>query len=255
MEKLFSTELEYLKCFCQFHEDSRVIRFKDDMIGDMYSHNLTYIKHQVSRDGFQSIIEGELKNCINAGKAFLNVQFDFPYDSSILDLLEYKPSEVTIYDYYVFQAEYLEKLASRGDCVVRKLDNSLMEEALALDLRANGEDMGEDFIKRRFERRSKVYLSPGMVDNYICFSNGEAVGHCDLLLNKDVAKIEDVDVAPDHQRKGYGTVMLKEMINTALSQGAKTIYLITDHEDTAKDMYEKCGFYRAAQKAEMLFKV
>jgi len=230
------------------------MRFTDEMINGMYSHNLTYIKQPVSDDKFCNIIESELKHNIDIGKTFLNVQFDFPYSLSMLHALITQPSEVTTYDYYLFQAERFEQLSARKDCVLQMLDNSILQQALELDLHANG-DIGHDFVRRRFERRSTVYLQPGLVDNYICFSGSQAVGHCDLFISDGVAKIEDVDVAPDQQRKGYGTAMLREMIRIALGQGVTTIYLITDHDDTAKDMYEKCGFLRVSKKTEMLFKV
>lgn len=253
MKKLYYTEIEYLKSFSEYYEDSLIMRFRDRMIEDMYSHNLTYIKHDIKAFKFQNIIQNEIIQSIKLGKNFLNVQFDFPYRTSMLDKSEKQPSEITSYDYYLFSIEQLSKLKVRNDLNIRKLDDSILKQALKLDLDANGEDMGIDFIKRRFERRSKVYLQSGMVDNYICFHGNEAVGHCDLFINDTIAKIEDFDVAPDKQRKGYGTVILKEMIRTSISNGADTIYLITDHDDTAKDMYEKCGFSKVSTKTKMLY--
>lgn len=121
------------------------------------------------------------------------------------------------------------------------------------DIRVNGEDIGKSFIKRRFERRSKVYLSEGLVDNYLCYFDGKIIGHCDLFLNDNVAKIEDFDVAPEMQRKGFGTTILKEMVLIAREHGAKIIYLITDNDDTAKDMYKKCGMIKVGEKTELIY--
>lgn len=253
MNKIYSTEIEYTKCFSYLYEEEKLIRLYDTILPDMYTHNLTYIKNDLSDDEFQDLIKNELVMSTEKGRNFLNVQFDFTFRNSLLNMLEKKPTEISTYDYYVFSLDNLDNLQERADCTLRKLDPSLVEQALKLDLDISEQDMGRDFVTRRFERRSKVYLQSGLVDNYLFFHGEQAVGHCDLFLNGNVAKIEDFDIAPSIQRKGYGTSMLKEIIKIAVSRGAETIYLITDHEDTAKEMYEKCGFKKAGVKTEMLF--
>jgi len=225
------------------------------MLGDMYSHNLTYIKQDVSDNEFQSILQGEIIRSAGMGKNFLNIQFDFPYRPSMINKIEKQPSEITTYDYYVFPIKSFDRLKAREDCNLKKLDNSMLKEAFKLDMRVSEGNPGDEFIQRRFKRRSKVYLQPGMVDNYIFFHDHQAIGHCDLFLNGSVAKIEDFDIAPNMQRKGYGTAMLKEIIKIAFHNHVETIYLITDDEDTAKDMYEKSGFLKVTSKTEMLFSI
>lgn len=74
-----------------------------------------------------------------------------------------------------------------------------------------------------------------------------------MFLNDNVAKIEDFDVAPEMQRKGFGTTILKEMVLIAIEHGAKIIYLITDNDDTAKDMYKKCGMIKVGEKTELIY--
>ena len=57
-----------------------------------------------------------------------------------------------------------------------------------------------------------------------------------------------------HQRKGYGSAILKNMIDTATKAGATTIYLVTDEDDTAKEMYTKLGFSKVYQHTEILYR-
>ena len=235
IEKIIDTELEYIKCFSNFYDEGNKIRFKDDLIPDMYSHNLTYLKLPISEKDYSDFVEGEIRKAKENGRNFLNLQFDFEIDK-LNACLKQQNYEVTIYDYYQFQIEQLDKLNARHDCYIRKLTNEQVDKALKFDIRVNGEDIGKSFIKRRFERRSKVYLSEGLVDNYLCYFNGNIIGHCDLFLNDNVAKIEDFDVAPEMQRKGFGTAILKEMVLIAREHGADIIYLITDSDDTAKEM-------------------
>ena len=51
-----------------------------------------------------------------------------------------------------------------------------------------------------------------------------------------------------------GTAILKSMIETAIQQNCQLIYLVTDEEDTAKDMYQKLGFHKIAQRTDYFFK-
>jgi spore maturation protein CgeE len=252
--KIIDTELEYLKCFSSSYEDNLAITFRDKLITDMYSHNLTYLKHKLSNKEYESFVEKKVNESKEEGRGFLNLQFDFEI-SEVKQYIKQHDYEITTYDYYQFQFKHFDMLAARQDCYIKKLDNEQVDKALEFDIATNGEELGMEFVKDRFDRRSKVYLSHGLVDNYLCYYNGEIVGHCDLFINDDVAKIEDFDVAPDMQRKGFGTSILKEMVAIAKQHGAKTIYLITDNSDTAKEMYKKCGMIKVGEKTEILFNV
>ncbi len=251
--KLIDTELKYLKCFSSANESNNAIRFSDDIIPDMYSHNLTYIKQPISEEEFCDFIEEEIQDSKKKGKNFLNVQFNFDI-AKVENCIKNQNCETTIYDYFQFQIEQLDTLVAREDCSIKKLNKEQFEKAFEFDIRINGEELGMSFVKRRYERRSMVYLAEGLVDSYLCYFNGKIIGHCDLFLNKDVAKIEDFDVAPEMQRKGFGTTFLKELVSISIEQGAETIYLITDDADTAKEMYKKCGMIKVGEKIELIYR-
>ena len=252
IRKIIDTELEYLKCFSNFCDEGNLIRFSDDFILDMYSHNLTYLKQPILGKDFCDVVEGEIREAKGKGRNFLNIQFDFD-NEKVNACINKQNCKVTIYDYYQFQIEQLDKLIARQDCSIRRLNSEQLDKALEFDIRVNGEDLGKSFIKRRFERRSKVYLSEGLVDSYLCYFDGNIIGHCDLFLNDNVAKIEDFDVAHEMQRKGFGTAIFKEMVRIARGHGADIIYLITDSDDTAKDMYKKCGMIKVGEKTELTY--
>jgi spore maturation protein CgeE len=52
---------------------------------------------------------------------------------------------------------------------------------------------------------------------------------------------------------GFGTSLLKYLLEEAKDNSVKFVYLITDSGDTAKDMYKNCGFKRAGEKTELFF--
>jgi len=129
----------------------------------------------------------------------------------------------------------------------------MLEDILALDLEHDEESIGRDFCTRRVYRRKDVYLSEKGVDSYICYHNNKPVGNCNLFIHNNIAKIEDFAVSPIHQRKGFGTTILKNLIEIAFEKGATIIYLEADEEDTAKEMYQKCGFYKVDEFTDLSF--
>ncbi len=72
-------------------------------------------------------------------------------------------------------------------------------------------------------------------------------------MHNKIAKIENFLVIPKYQRKGYGTYILKNIIDIALENGTELIYLITNENDTAKEMYEKLYFDKVGERIEIVF--
>ena len=56
-----------------------------------------------------------------------------------------------------------------------------------------------------------------------------------------------------YQKQGYGTSVVRKLLEQAYIENVDIAYLITDHFDTAKDMYKKCGFYIFGFKTSILF--
>ena len=102
--------------------------------------------------------------------------------------------------------------------------------------------MGEDFCRRRAVRKGGVHENNKNIDNYLLYHNNKLIATCELFIKNKVAKIEDFGVLEKYQRIGYGTTLLKHVVCKALGNGVETIFLDTDEEETAKEMYIKLGF-------------
>ena len=251
--KMINTELEYLKCFCQYENRGSFTEFSDPQISDMYSHNLIYLTQPLSPEKFREIVNAELIKRKEEGHNFLNLRFDFPFDPAFLKGVEHQPQWMTTYGFYYFPLTEYDKLNPRKDCEIIPLNSKHLDEAIQLDLEVGEEECGADFVKRRFERRSKVYLAPGPIENYLLIHNDRVIGHMDLFIKDSVMKIEDFDITPALQRNGFGTFMLKEAVKIALKNKLDLVYLITGEEDTAKDMYRKCGMKLDSTSSEIPF--
>ncbi len=254
-ENIKQCEFEYTKCFCEHYKDKNIIRYRDDELKDMYYHNYTYIRDNLGNDEVKKIIENELSLAVNEGKKFCNILLDFAIDEALLKDLKYK-GEVSRNGYYSFDITKLSNMSSVKGCNIEKVCNmEMVEDILYCDLQLDEATLGRDFCTRRCHRRGKVYISDKGVNSYICYHNGERIGVCDLLIHDGTAKIEDFTVTPQCQRKGYGTTILKYLIQIAINEGCNIIYLVTDEDDTAKDMYKKLGFNKVGERTDIFFRL
>ncbi|GAA0117300.1 GNAT family N-acetyltransferase [Clostridium senegalense] len=254
-EKIVECETKYIQCFSDSYEDKSIIRFRDNELKDMYYHNYTYIKNSMSENELRNIIKNEISLRLCEEENYCNILSNYNINSSLISSLKYD-SEISINGYYTFDIEYFSRLKAIPDCIVKKVSNEKMvNDILYCDLQHDEKTLGKDFCTRRSYRRGKVYISDKGVNSYLCYHNGQVVGNCDLFIYKGIAKIEDFDVIPRYQRKGYGTTILKSLINTAIKEKCHTIYLITDEEDTAKEMYKKIGFSKIGERIDLFLKL
>ena len=254
-KKIIECELEYIKCFSGFWEDENIIRFCDSELKDMYYHNYTYIKKELSKAELKNIIEDEISLRISEKSSFCNVILDPIINKYSIPTFECK-EELSTFGFYSFDISKLSKLNAREDCIVKKVNNKKMvDDILFCDLAHDEDTLGRDFCTRRCYRRGEVYLSDKGMNSYICYHNGEIIGNCDLFIHKDVAKIEDFAIIPKYQRKGYGTTILKRLIDIAIKENCNICYLNTDEEDTAKEMYKKIGFNKICERNDLFFNI
>ena len=252
--KFSSTEIVYTKKFTENYEDNEIIRFYDNNLQDMYMHNFTLIKNSVSKDNFRKIIFEELEKRRDEKANFLRIEFNFSMDDDFINKLPVIP-QVTKYDYMYIDPKMSDYLTGNEGCIISKaLSEKVLKDGIEVDILANQSAMGTEFARKRIYRKSEVYKQLNSnLDLYVCNYNGISIGNCEFMLNNDIAKIEDFDILKNYQRKGFGTCVIKHLLEEAKDHCVKFVYLITDSGDTAKEMYKKCGFKKAGEKTELFF--
>lgn len=76
-----------------------------------------------------------------------------------------------------------------------------------------------------------------------CYEEGKLIGYLNVVSNKVTdAYIQDVMVAPDYQRRGIGTELMKRAL---LRIKGMDIYMVSViyGEEALRPFYEKFGFY------------
>jgi spore maturation protein CgeE len=252
--RLKETELEYFKKFSVIEEFDQFIRFKDDLIPDMRMLNFTFIRDHIQKDDFQDLILSELASRKKEGADFLMVLCNSPIDKDILNGLPIVPEKDISYFMYIEPTKGKTLRVKKG-CSLRKADtDEIITDGKRIDVQANQEAMGLEFATKRIERKSKVYSDPDSnLDLYVCYDHGQAIGNCEYLYSNGIVKIEDFDIITEYQRKGFGSYVLKKLLENAAEESVEYAYLITDSNDTAKEMYKKCGFQKIGSRTELLF--
>ena len=252
--KFSSTEIVYTKKFTENYEGKEIIRFYDNNLLDMHMHNFTFIKNNICKNEFRKIILDELENRKRKNTDFLRIEFNFFIKDDFINDLPVVP-QVKKYDYMYIDPQMSDYLAANDGCIIKKaLSEKVLKDGIEVDILANQSAMGTEFARKRIYRKSEVYKQLNSNLNlYVCYYNGIAIGNCELMLNNDIAKIEDFDILKNYQRRGFGTFAIKHILKESKEHCVKFAYLITDSEDTAKEMYKKCGFKKAGEKTELFF--
>lgn len=252
VDRIIELENRYRDEFSVKEDNGLVVRFKDEEIDDMYSHNFTLLRTELSKEDMAEFIEKEKDLRIKDGKNFLMVKFEYQVSKDLLpqDNLD----SFTDIEYYRIPKKAVSRMKDRGDIEVIRLSELLLEDAKELDELCAFSDEGLDFTRRRFERRAKVYLKDNGPDNYLALLDWEAVGSCDYYSNNRACMLEDFIVDPEFRGKGIGTTLLKTLANLAFNEGNDLVFLTADKGETAREMYMKLGFENIFVSSEVLYK-
>lgn len=249
--RIIDLENKYYDLFSTKETDGSVIRYQDRELPDMYHHNFTLIPQGVATAELDGIIRNEIARRKAAGQHFLLVKFEDPVDKAKIPAEELV--SFTELEYYRVTPAAARQMKDKDSVEVIKLSDVLVEEAKELDeLCETSESL--DFTNRRFDRRSKVYLSEAPLDNYLALVDWEVVGSCDYFAMDGACMLEDFVVDPAYRNQGIGTALLKTLAEHALTTGNDLVFLSAESGETAREMYQKLGFDVIWVSQEALYK-
>ncbi|MBP3889011.1 MAG: GNAT family N-acetyltransferase [Cellulosilyticum sp.] len=247
LQAILECEEAYLNCFCEKVKEENYIRYTDALLPDMYAYNFIEVGDKVTKETLKELIQAETQRSIDNKARFCKIKVPKYPQEPVVSCNGKSPEQETL-GTYLCNLDLVKNWRQVTACEVKRIANGRqIEELIALDLIQDEATCGASFCKRRAIRKGQVYISDTGCDSYICYYDGKPVGSCDLFINRTIAKIEDFSVSPEYQRKGIGTTILKALVERAQEQGAKNVYLNTEEDDTAKEMYMKLGFTKVAE--------
>jgi ribosomal protein S18 acetylase RimI-like enzyme len=85
------------------------------------------------------------------------------------------------------------------------------------------------------------------VEYVLAYENDRGVGYCNTWGGIDgVGQVEDLFVHPDYRRRGIATALLQHCVASARERGAKSVVIVVDAVNTAKNLYSALGWEPAA---------
>lgn len=83
---------------------------------------------------------------------------------------------------------------------------------------------------------------------YLLEHGGAVIGSCTVDISTDDNYLYGLAIAPDQQQKGYGTYLVKAVINDLITKNDKTFQIAVEDDNLiAKRLYENIGFTKQTQ--------
>ncbi|MGN7373695.1 GNAT family N-acetyltransferase [Bacillus halotolerans] len=106
--------------------------------------------------------------------------------------------------------------------------------------------IGEATAEQKLVRKYPFYKA-GTILLVVCYSDSSQnipIGCGELFIDSQekTAKIEEVAILDQFQRRGYGSILVGEMLSIAKSLGMDDAYLVASNSDGVTHFYEKLKF-------------
>ena len=229
----------YLSCFTTKNVEAQYDRLTDELLPDMYAHNLIHLRTGLSEADWYAIVSAEL--AVRAGSTHCRI---YAYEAPPQSLREQYGDGMEVSEDLFFRwSGDCSAWTSRPDVTMRRYASDLEADYLALKDEAHPNLITLDFALRRARRFLAGYQAHStQFTLYLAYLGDKPVGQMHLFRHGDTVKLENFAVLPAFQRQGIGTTMMKFMLGEAAALGSTLTYLVAAEEDTAKDMYCSMGF-------------
>jgi spore maturation protein CgeE len=240
-------ENEYLQYFANAEEHEHFIRFTDHELPSMYSHNCVVLKETL--DGME--VHKQIKALFaDAQEHDANHLFIVLHPNHVFAMNAW---EADLFDmssllYMTTPLDEYQGAKSNTACTVYKATTpSLLQDAMLCDIAASlteGEEhVDYGFAYQRASRKRPVFeqYAPAL-SQYVAYLDAIPAGKCEVSLHDEILRPESFSVVAGFQRKGIGTALLNKIVENGNTRGCKELFVVTDPNDTAKEMYKKVGF-------------
>ena len=171
-----------------------------------------------------------------------HLSFSFPenceLDATWKEVLQKEGFQLGILELYAVEPDtFLELNPSQKKVQLMQVDKTTLEDYIEVYrefLVPFGREFTEESIRELRENYKKEPPS-----RFVAYVEQQPLGIVDLILTPSTVELDGFGVIESHQRQGIGRAIQREIAR--LAEG-RTMILVADGEDTAKDMYVKQGY-------------
>lgn len=188
----------------------------------------------------QWLIDIEIQSKMHRTQGSNHLSFTFPENETLnkqfITEIKNKSFELSYLELYAISPEEL-IVDSVIDIDVQFVTENNLEDYLGV-YQVFAEPFGEDYVQHSSELIRK-HFAKDVKERVIAYKDEVPVGILDLIIMNETIEIDGFGVLPDYQRIGIGTAMQNFVAKVA---NKRTIILVADGDDSAKDMYLKQGY-------------
>jgi len=111
---------------------------------------------------------------------------------------------------------------------------------------------------RARQRLSDIVHAPGFL-GFAALQGEELVGFVlgrfEVYADEDHFYVQELCVAPEHQRQGIGTLMLSFLHKCLEAMGCRQVYLLTARESSVEQFYLRNGYGPAHRARVLVFRI
>ena len=132
-------------------------------------------------------------------------------------------------------------------CEVVTQDGPIFDDFLKVC--ATGEiEYGEDFVKLKDETHRRDLLKHNILQ-IVAYIDNMPAGKIEAIIEDKTVEIDDFYVIETYRKRGIGSRLQEAVYDLA---HGKQVFLIADGNDTARDMYQRQGYEKIAERYELL---
>ena len=92
-------------------------------------------------------------------------------------------------------------------------------------------------------------IASGYVCACLCAADGTLMGHVVVMRGVDEMHLLNITVAPEHQGRGLGAAMLRDVVAWSQAEGAEALWLeVRQSNERARRLYVRGGFEAMGQR-------
>ncbi|ADP32654.1 GNAT family N-acetyltransferase [Bacillus atrophaeus] len=242
-EHYSKTEKQYLSLTSVFKPFEQYSVYSDPDLPQIFSHNFVQLRASFPLNSLLSFLPS-VSGLLNTNYIHLKASPQHTFPLVLKQSLVKNGFVVEDELFYSIQLDHWGKRAGHpltgwgtkksladGSSIMKIYDSLYISEAIA---------------EKKLQRKYPFYQS-GKILLVVCYSDSTQkipIGCGELFINskEKTAKIEEVAILDQFQRKGYGTILIGEMLSAAKAFGMHSAYLVTSSLDGAGLFYEKLRF-------------
>lgn len=222
-----------------FENDDEQLIYLTPSFPQRYTSNTWIYKKTPTQERWLKDLERQHQLHTNQGSN--HYAFSFPeneqLDNHWMAMFKDMNFELGIMELYAIESDALANLPRNSDVEIAVVDESHIDAYLKVAYQFSL-PFGKDYADAH-EEMVREHYQKDVIKRLVAYLNNEPIGVVDVIESENYIELDGFGVLEQFRHQGIGSTIQSLIGEYAISKNHKPIILVTDGEDTAKDMYAK----------------